>query len=63
MMPVKEFLFFCGSYVLLLFEKSFVVVLRVHCGIYKSSYNVLNISYLDSPPPLFSFSPLSPFLK
>jgi hypothetical protein len=31
----------------------------VHCGIYKSSYN---ISYLNSPPPPFSFIPIHPFL-
>jgi hypothetical protein len=38
-----------------------IVVLGVHCGIYKSSYNVSNISYLNSPPPSFSFiSPLPP---
>jgi hypothetical protein len=28
---------------------------EVHCGIYKSSYNVSNISYLNSPPPPCSF--------
>jgi hypothetical protein len=34
----------------------------VHCTIYRGSYNVLNISYLNSLPPLLSFiSP--PFLK
>jgi hypothetical protein len=27
----------------------------VRCGIYKSSYNISNISYLTSPPPSFSF--------
>jgi hypothetical protein len=32
----------------------------VHCRIYESSYNVSNISYLNSPPPLFSFIPSSP---
>jgi hypothetical protein len=31
----------------------------VYYGIYKSSYNVLNISYLNSPPPPFSFIPPS----
>jgi hypothetical protein len=30
------------------------------CGIYKSSYNVANVSYLNSPPPPFSFSPPPP---
>jgi hypothetical protein len=32
----------------------------VHCGLYKSSYNISNISYLNSPPPSFSF--ISPSL-
>jgi hypothetical protein len=32
----------------------------IHCGIYKSSYNMSNISYLNSPPPLFSFILPSP---
>jgi hypothetical protein len=32
-----------------------IVLLGIHCGIYKSSYNVSNISYLNSPPPLLSF--------
>jgi hypothetical protein len=32
---------------------------RVHCGIYKGSYNVSNISYLNSPPPVLSFLPPS----
>jgi hypothetical protein len=31
----------------------------VHCGIYKSSSNVSNISYLNSPPPPLSFIPHS----
>jgi hypothetical protein len=30
----------------------------VHCGIYKGSYNVSNISYLNSLLPLLSFIPL-----
>jgi hypothetical protein len=29
----------------------------VHCGIYKSSYSISNISYLNSSPPSFSFIP------
>jgi hypothetical protein len=33
----------------------FIVVLGVHCGIYKSSYNVSTISYLNSPPLPVSF--------
>jgi hypothetical protein len=32
----------------------------VHCSIYKCSYNVSNIPYLNSPHPLLSFIPLSP---
>jgi hypothetical protein len=32
----------------------FIIVLGVHCGINKSSYNVSNISYLNSPPPPLS---------
>jgi hypothetical protein len=33
----------------------------VHCGIYKGSYNISNISYLNSPPSLlFSFIPSFP---
>jgi hypothetical protein len=28
---------------------------EVHYGIYKSSYNITNISYFNSPPPPFSF--------
>jgi hypothetical protein len=37
-----------------------IIVLEVHCDIYKSSYNISNISYMISPPPPFSFisSPL-----
>jgi hypothetical protein len=48
------------SYVLF---KSFIVMLGVPCGIYKSSYSISNISQLNSPPPSFSFIPLLPFLK
>jgi hypothetical protein len=29
----------------------FIDVLGVHCGIYQSSYNISNISHLNSPPP------------
>jgi hypothetical protein len=32
----------------------------VHHGIYKSSYNISNISYFYSPPPSFSFITPSP---
>jgi hypothetical protein len=32
----------------------------LHCGIYKSSYSVSNISYLNSPSPLLSFILPSP---
>jgi hypothetical protein len=35
----------------------------VHCDIYESSYNVSNISYLNSPPPSFSFISPFPFLE
>jgi hypothetical protein len=41
----------------------FFIVLGVHCGIYKSSYNKSNISYLNSPPPSFSFTLFPPFLQ
>jgi hypothetical protein len=37
----------------------FIAVLEVHCGIYKSSYNMSTISYLNSP---LHHSPLSPLL-
>jgi hypothetical protein len=30
-------------------------VLGLHCGIYRSPSNISNISYLNSPPPSFSF--------
>jgi hypothetical protein len=32
----------------------------LHCVIYKTYYNLSNISYLNSPPPPFSFILLSP---
>jgi hypothetical protein len=32
----------------------------VHCGIYKSSYNIPNTSYVNLPPPSFSFILPSP---
>jgi hypothetical protein len=38
-----------------LFFKKIIVVSGVHWHIYKVSYNVSNISYLNSPPPLLSF--------
>jgi hypothetical protein len=42
----------------------FLCWVGVHCGIYKTSYNVSNISHLNSPPPPFSFYPLlPPFLE
>jgi hypothetical protein len=37
----------------LYFNFFIIVVLGVHCDIYKSSYNLL---YLTSPPPSFSFN-------
>jgi hypothetical protein len=45
--------YFCDS------KKSFFVLLlcwvEIHCGIYKGSYIVSNISYLNSPPATASF--------
>jgi hypothetical protein len=43
--------------VFVLFKKIlfFIAVLGVHCGMYKSSYDISNISCLNSPPPSFSF--------
>jgi hypothetical protein len=41
----------------------FIVVLRVYCGIYKYSYDTSSTSYLDLPPPPFSFIFLLPFLE
>jgi hypothetical protein len=38
----------------------FIVVLGLHYDIYKSSYNISNVSYLNSPPPSFSFIFLPP---
>jgi hypothetical protein len=35
----------------------------VHCGIYKGSYNVSNISYLNSPPPWLPCIPSPPFME
>jgi hypothetical protein len=37
----------------------FFIVLGVHCSIYKSSYNIFNVLYLNSHPPHHSLS--SPF--
>jgi hypothetical protein len=34
----------------------FIVWVGIECGIYKSSYNILNTTYLNSPPPSFSFT-------
>jgi hypothetical protein len=50
--PVKHFLL--PTYFLFLF---FIVELGVYCGIYRSSYNTSNISYLNSP---LHHSPLTP---
>jgi hypothetical protein len=41
------------GFVLIFF--SLLCWVRVHCGIYKSSYTISNTSYLNSLPPLFSF--------
>jgi hypothetical protein len=50
---------FSGSDIVLFFI--IIVVLGVvHCSIFKGSYNISNISYLNSPLPLLSFIPLSP---
>jgi hypothetical protein len=38
----------------------FIIVLGVHCGLFKSSYDTSNIPYLNSPPPSFSFIPPPP---
>jgi hypothetical protein len=45
-------------FVFIFFELSCWV--GAHCGIYKSSYNISDISYLNSPPPLLSFILPSP---
>jgi hypothetical protein len=51
-----------GGWVWLMYFLYFLLLcwVGVHCGIYKSSYNISNISHLNSPPPLFFFisSPL-----
>jgi hypothetical protein len=45
---------FSGSDIVLFFI--IIVVLGVvHCSIFKGSYNISNISYLNSPLPLLSF--------
>jgi hypothetical protein len=41
-----------------LFISFFIVMLGVHCGMYKRSYNTSNMSYLNSP---LCHSLLSPF--
>jgi hypothetical protein len=47
-----------------LFFSFFIVVLDgVYFGMYKCSYNIYNISYLNSFPSSFSFIPSSPFLE
>jgi hypothetical protein len=47
----------CYVYVYLIYFLLFLLLywMGVHCGIYKSSYHISNISYLHSPPPSFSF--------
>jgi hypothetical protein len=49
-------------FVFRLFFKIFLLLcwVGIHCGIYKSSYNVSNILYLNSPLPPLSFIPSSP---
>jgi hypothetical protein len=40
------------------FKFYFIVIwVGVHCGFYKGSYNILNMSYLNSLPPPFFFIP------
>jgi hypothetical protein len=54
-------LIYCMKNLLLLIL--FLFCAGVHCGSYKSFYNISNISYLNSRPPPFSFIPLPPFLE
>jgi hypothetical protein len=54
---------FLPSFSFLFFFRFFFFLLcwvGVHYGIYKSSYNTSNTSYLNSPPPPFSFILPSP---
>jgi hypothetical protein len=44
----------------LIFFSFLIIVLGIHCDIYKSSHN---LSYLNSPPPSFSFISFLPFLE
>jgi hypothetical protein len=37
------------SILLYFFKFIFIVVLGLHCSIYRSSYNISNLSYLNSP--------------
>jgi hypothetical protein len=46
----EEVYYFLFTYSLLL-----LCWMGVHCGTYKSSYDISNISYLNSPPPSLSF--------
>jgi hypothetical protein len=50
----------CHSYSCYLLFIITIIVVRVHCGIYKSSYNISN---LNSALPSFSFAPLALFLE
>jgi hypothetical protein len=43
------------------FDYFFYCCAGVHCGIYKSSYNISSISYSNSFPQLFSFISSSPY--
>jgi hypothetical protein len=52
--------FFWYSY--FLFFLLLLCWVEIHCGIYKSSYNISNISFLNSPPPPFSFISPHPIL-
>jgi hypothetical protein len=58
---------FCKLYLILSFLKFYLIIFLivvpwVHCGIYKSSYSTSDISYLNLPPPPFSFIPPPSFL-
>jgi hypothetical protein len=54
---------FSSFFSLFVFLFLLLCCLRVHCDIHKSSYNISNISHLNSPPPTFSFISLPPFLE
>jgi hypothetical protein len=50
--PFVSFILFVCLLIYYFLDASFLLCLvGVHCGIYKSSYNISNTSYLNSPPP------------